>query len=261
MIVDPKRLFDEDDAELSAAIGAARRRVPSRDRLSGIAQRLSQAGVAVPPEFRPELTASEMPAAATATGAVSKGVVVALGVAGVALIGVLASIGFGSGSPASPPADVAAPQAKLQDPQAMAPHEAAVAAKAGVQSTTPVPAPIETVPVEPAPDDAVAKAAAPAHPTSPRKSPEPVAPPSEIELLKRARSALSSEPSLSLELVDRARQSFPQSSFGQEREFIAISALYKLGRRGEASARERAFRERHPRSAYLPQLDRLSSKP
>ena len=41
MIADPKRLSDEDDAELAAAIGAARRRVPSRDRMNAMAGRLA----------------------------------------------------------------------------------------------------------------------------------------------------------------------------------------------------------------------------
>jgi hypothetical protein len=259
MIVDPKRLFDEDDTDLSAAIGAARRRVPSRERMNAMAGRLAQLGVAVPPEFRPELSASEMPAAATATGAVSKGVLVALGVAGVALLGVLSSVGLSSrtGAPSevavakSPPAETAA---------------ATTASRPGVAAPVideGVPAPVATAgsaAVAPSSNAAVKAPAAPG--ASPaRRVTGPTVPPKEIELLKRARSALSSEPSLSLQLVEQARQSFPRSAFGQEREFIAISALYGLGRRAEAGARERAFRERHPRSAYLPQLDRLSSGP
>jgi hypothetical protein len=111
------------------------------------------------------------------------------------------------------------------------------------------------------PVESTARAVSSAASVPPPKVGDAAPPVSEIDLLKRARSALSSEPAQSLQLVEKARQRFPRSSFGQEREFIAISALYKLGRRGEAGARERAFRERHPRSAYLPQLDRLSSGP
>lgn len=258
MSVDPKRLFDEDDTDLSAAIGAARRRVPSRERMNAMAGRLARLGVAVPPEFRPELTASEMPAAATATGAVSKGVVVALGVAGVALLGVLAAVGLSSrtGVPSevvvakSPPAETAA---------ATTASRTGVAATPVIEEGVPAPA-AESVAVSPPADAAVKSPSTPG--ASPaRRAAEATAPVREIELLKRARTALSSEPSLSLQLVEQARQSFPRSAFGQEREFIAISALYGLGRRAEAGARERAFRERHPRSAYLPQLDRLSSGP
>lgn len=259
MIADPKRLFDEDDAELSAAIGAARRRVPSRDRMSAMAGRLAQLGVAVPPEFRPELTASEMPAAVTASGAVSKGTVVALGVAGAALIGVFAWIGLGSGT--QPPPVVVTQAPARTTPALPAPNAVGDSApRMETAGTTPaeseLPSPAAVPPVE-----ATARAGSSAASVPGRKVGEASPQVSEIDLLKRARTALSSEPSQSLQLVEKARQSFPRSSFGQEREFIAISALYKLGRRAEAGARERAFRERHPRSAYLPQLDRLSSGP
>lgn len=260
MIVDPKRLFDEDDADLSAAIGAARRRFPSRERMNAMAGRLSQLGVAVPPEFGPGLSASEMPAAVTASGAVSKGVVVALGVAGVALMGVLASLGLDAET--QPPSEVTgakAPPARTTDlaivDQAVA--DSAPVVESVVPSRTRLEAPVGVAP----PTGAAAEVPSTPGATPARKAAEPSAHHGEIDLLKRARSALSSEPSLSLQLVEKARQSFPKSSFGQEREFIAISALYKLGRRAEAGARERAFRGRHPRSAYLPQLDRLSSGP
>jgi len=260
MIADPKRLFDADDPELSAAIGAARRRVPTRDRMNAIASRLAAAGVAVPPEFRPELSASEVPAALTTSGAVSKGLVAALAVAGVALVGVLAVIGFraepNAPSTASP---VAGPTAPVVDSAAPAlvppPH-------AGDAVTKPALPSVELAdPPEAAPRAEVTSNSAPVAPPVAARKPADTLAQSEIELLKRARSALSSDPSVSLQLVERARQHFPQSSFGQEREFIAISALYKLGRRSEAATRERAFRDRHPRSAYLPQLDRLSSGP
>jgi hypothetical protein len=260
MIVDPKRLFDEDDTDLSAAIGAARRRVPSRERMNAMAGRLAELGVAVPPEFGPELTASEMPAAAAATGAVSKGVLVALGVAGVALLGVLAAVGVSSG--AGKPSDVVTAKSPPVETAA-----ATTASRTGASATPVVdqgaPLPAETAESAAVAPSSNATAKAPATPeASPsRRVTGPTVPAKEIELLKRARSALSSEPSLSLQLVEQARQSFPRSSFGQEREFIAISALYGLGRRAEAGARERAFRERHPRSAYLPQLARLSSGP
>lgn len=257
MIADPKRLFDADDPELSAAIGAARRRVPSRDRMNVLAARLARAGVAVPPEFHPELSASEMPAALTAPGAVSKGLIAALAVGGVALVGVLAAIGFRA-EPALPspsparPAHVVEPASPTSVPRQ----------QAGAVDTSPAPPSVELadLPEATPPTEATSNSAPSAPPAALRKPAETSAP-NEIDLLKRARSALSSEPSISLQLVDRARQHFPQSSFGQEREFIAISALYKLGRRAEAAARDRAFRDRHPRSAYLPQLDRFSSGP
>jgi hypothetical protein len=80
---------------------------------------------------------------------------------------------------------------------------------------------------------------------------------SEIELLKQARSALSADPLRAVALTERCAREFPRGTFAQERDFIAISALTRLGRSREASARAAAFRASYPRSAYLPQLRRM----
>jgi hypothetical protein len=80
---------------------------------------------------------------------------------------------------------------------------------------------------------------------------------SEVELLKQARGALASDPERALLLARRHGAEFPFGAYAQEREFIAISALARLSRASEAGARADAFRKRYPRSAYLPQLERL----
>lgn len=80
---------------------------------------------------------------------------------------------------------------------------------------------------------------------------------SEVELLKQARGALGGDPERALLLTRRHGAEFPHGTYAQERDFIAISALLRLGRRDEANLRAGAFRGRYPRSAYLPQLERL----
>jgi hypothetical protein len=76
-------------------------------------------------------------------------------------------------------------------------------------------------------------------------------------LLKEAREAVASDPEHALLLTRRYGAEYPNGTYAQERDFIAISALVRLGRIEQAKARATAFRERYPRSAYLPQLERL----
>ena len=50
---------------------------------------------------------------------------------------------------------------------------------------------------------------------------------------------------------------FPRSSFGLEREVIAIEALARSGRRSEAQERARRLLDASPRSAYRERLERM----
>jgi hypothetical protein len=77
---------------------------------------------------------------------------------------------------------------------------------------------------------------------------------SEIELLKRAKSALMADPLQAFALTERCRAQYGGGSFAQEREYIAISALSRLGRGAEARSRASLFRLHYPNSAYLPRL-------
>ncbi len=82
-------------------------------------------------------------------------------------------------------------------------------------------------------------------------------PESELALLKRARSQLSGDPLQALASAERCRSQYPNGAYAQERDFIALSALARLGRTDEARVRARAFRDRYPRSAYMQLVDRL----
>jgi hypothetical protein len=73
---------------------------------------------------------------------------------------------------------------------------------------------------------------------------------SEVTLLRRARAAVGSNPSLALEYVTAHARRFPQGALGQEREVIGIDALTRLERTAEARAKASAFLARYPQSAY-----------
>jgi hypothetical protein len=79
--------------------------------------------------------------------------------------------------------------------------------------------------------------------------------------LKQARNSISSDPDRALLLTRRHRAEFPFGAFAQERDFIAVSALSRLGRSAEARTLAESFRRRYPRSAYLPQLARVLGEP
>jgi hypothetical protein len=80
---------------------------------------------------------------------------------------------------------------------------------------------------------------------------------SEVELLKKARSALSADPLQAFALTEQCRGHYPNGSFAQEREYIAIVALSRVGRVDDARARASLFRMHYKNSAYLPQLARI----
>jgi|GEM_PF-1727945 len=77
----------------------------------------------------------------------------------------------------------------------------------------------------------------------------------EESLLRRAHAAISSNPREAVALtVEHARQ-FPSGVLAQEREVIAVEALSRLGRAGEARARAAALYATYPDSAYRQRVD------
>jgi hypothetical protein len=79
----------------------------------------------------------------------------------------------------------------------------------------------------------------------------------EVELLKQARSALGADAIQAFALTERCRAQYPSGPYAQEREYIAISALARMGRTDEARSRASSFRRRYANSAYLPRLARM----
>lgn len=74
--------------------------------------------------------------------------------------------------------------------------------------------------------------------------------PSEAALLLSAKAALASNPERALALTEEHKRRFPGGKLAQEREVIAIAALQKLGRSGDAKAESDRFKEEHPGSIH-----------
>jgi hypothetical protein len=147
-----------------------------------------------------------------------------------------------------------------------------LASRPAAHAPAPVP-PAEAPPAPVAPEGA-APAPAPApdiapsaeEPASPAAEPTAAAPkpegaaarPSPVpedQLLERARRALASDPNRALALTREHARSYPRGVLAQEREVIAIEALKRLGRTGEADTRRGTFEQRYPQSAHRRNLE------
>ncbi len=80
---------------------------------------------------------------------------------------------------------------------------------------------------------------------------------SEADYLARATALVPNAPAEALALAEGHAERFPNSKMGQEREFLAISALSALGRKAEAHARAKLFLTLFPESKMRPQVESL----
>jgi type IV secretory pathway VirB10-like protein len=78
---------------------------------------------------------------------------------------------------------------------------------------------------------------------------------SEGALLHRAHAVIATDPRQALALTVEHSRRFPNGMLAQEREVIAIEALARLGRAGDARARAAAFFATYPGSAYRRRVD------
>jgi TolA-binding protein len=73
----------------------------------------------------------------------------------------------------------------------------------------------------------------------------------ELSLIQRAHAALrSGQAASALELTQEHAKTYPRGVLGQEREVIAVEALQRLGRYGEARSRGDAFLRVFPKSSH-----------
>lgn len=79
----------------------------------------------------------------------------------------------------------------------------------------------------------------------------------EAKLLENARSALARDPARALQIAERHAQWHPQGQLAAEREFIAVDALLRLGRRQAAWQRAQPWLQRAPNSLYSNRLREL----
>jgi hypothetical protein len=76
----------------------------------------------------------------------------------------------------------------------------------------------------------------------------------EMRATDRARQALASDPARALSLARKADAEFPEGLFAEDREGIAILALFALDRDAEARRRAAAFLRDHPRSSHADRI-------
>ncbi|WP_437940599.1 hypothetical protein [Sorangium sp. So ce341] len=143
-------------------------------------------------------------------------------------------------------------------------------ARGGLPAAAPPPAP------EPAPAPAPAPAAEPAPaPVARREAPRNARPATpapdaiaavdnddlvrESNLVDQSRAALAQDPAAALAALARHEADFPRGRLAEEREFIAIRALMRLGRADEARARAAAFVARYPSSSFAEPVRRIVS--
>ncbi len=74
--------------------------------------------------------------------------------------------------------------------------------------------------------------------------------PSEVELLRRARTALASRPREAFALTEQHRGHYPEGVFAQERDALAIEALLRAGDTDAARRLAQSFVAAHPSSPH-----------
>jgi hypothetical protein len=72
---------------------------------------------------------------------------------------------------------------------------------------------------------------------------------------------VSSDPSRALAMLEAYDREFPRGRLRDEREFLGVLALQRLGRHDEARARAEALLRRSPSGMYAPRLRRLLERP
>ncbi|MEM9075349.1 MAG: hypothetical protein AAGE52_43030, partial [Myxococcota bacterium] len=79
----------------------------------------------------------------------------------------------------------------------------------------------------------------------------------EVALLERARANLVRDPATALEAAIEHLRTYPHGQLSAPAQLVAIDALLRLNRRGEAVAHARAMLQRFPGSIYRERLVRL----
>lgn len=168
----------------------------------------------------------------------------------------LVLLGVGLVARLATPAARPEPVARLSPSEQRAPSAALPKAPAPPAAEGPSREPTQVEPVAPTAAHVAPRAAE--QPSRRKlKAPRPGPLGDELALLQAASRALLAEPARALQLAREHEAKFAQGIFGEEREAIAIEALLKLRRLGEANARRQRFDQRFPSSTYRQRLDRV----
>jgi hypothetical protein len=83
----------------------------------------------------------------------------------------------------------------------------------------------------------------------------------ELELVRRARAALDTDPAQALALTSEHARAYSNGEFVQEREVLAVEALARLGRKEESLRRALELLRRFPRTPYAARLEVAVGQP
>ncbi len=258
----PERLADfSDDALLRDLLQAGRAELGDARQLAmvaaGMATVIAAGGVGAGAGIA---TGTEAATAKVASGLAGLTLAKLIGVAGVGALVTVATLHFTASSPVLPThaptaAATVIPSGVTTGITAAAPITAGPTTAAPEATTERLPA--ANVPrrvVSRSPRSAASTESAPPEPT-PETRPE-----SEVKLLQRAQDALRDNPTQALAVCAEHGRRFPDGLLEQEREVIAIDALMRLNRAGEAEARGKGFAANHPTSSHLRRIDTLLGK-
>ncbi len=222
---DPTRWLDDPDTEgfLRDALEAGRQEAPSDMQLAALAERLGPllggGGPGGGPPVDPSAPLKLTTAAKGAAGLVAAALAIA---GGVALWG-----------PADPPAPAPTPE------------------RAAIEPPAPPAGPAIPEGLDPPPEEAPAEEAVARVP--PRYEVDPAA---ELALVEAGQRALRDAPTEALARAEEHRRRFgPSATLAQERELIAIEALWRTEQRARARRRADAFHRRWPTSAHGRRVD------
>jgi hypothetical protein len=87
-----------------------------------------------------------------------------------------------------------------------------------------------------------------------------VDPHAELAQLTRSRQLVATDPTAALAGVAEGDKTFARGQLQQERAIVAIDALDKLGRHGEAQSRAHAFLAAHGDSAYAAHVRSIAER-
>jgi hypothetical protein len=263
-----KRLLDPDSRTsepMRSLLRAARSDLPDEQRIEGIGDRLVawHAGPPGGPQGSSPSAASGG-GAIGGTGAVAAGIKLATGtkLAAVALLTVGVATGgyidrrqvsekaHAASSGATTAAVIASARAPLRTPASLPPG-CAPGLDARCAPAAPVPTSAPSAPVVAVPTIVAVPATTVTPPPAARAGE------SEVAILEAAEDALSSNPVSALARADHHANRFPNGALAQEREVIAIDALMRLGRGGEARYRAENFYRAFPSSAHRQRIEAL----
>lgn len=137
------------------------------------------------------------------------------------------------------------------------------AARATPAPAAQVAAPAELLDTRPQTQEPEIERATPRTQTRRRSKPATIRvdPTAEIVILQSARQTLASDPHATLALVAQHQREHPAGVFTEEREALAVEALWRAGDGEQAADRLRALLARYPRSTYRERLTALLARP